>query len=309
VVRSGVPWEPILKVASAAAAILLIAMLAAKWTVQSSQSVLPPLAFDLLVLLAKIMLVNTFSVAQAMRFRSRYILSEDYFSPESGYAQMNAYAKIFLICGFSSLLFYLVLNVADLLSQISRQPDTTALQILWNYFDSNLIWSLVPGLCGVTATISLDRPSNTHLQRGLSALVTGGAMGGGAVLVGIIIARLLPSLAGDPDSFVSSQIFYFAIYACLGCVYGAILPAEIRRYRAAEEKRLPDRINVLRTAVFQYFYDIQQFQDWLNSYDSDLEGRRPLDVLGEDSGLQRLTDLVIRTKMKIVPSALVGQTV
>ena len=134
-------------------------------------------------------------------------------------------------------------------------------------------------------------------------------MGGGAVLVGIIIARLLPSLAGDPDSFISSQIFYFAIYACLGCVYGAILPAEIRRYRAAEEKRLPDRISVLRTAVFQYFYDIQQFQDWLNSSDSNLGGRRPLDVLGEDSGLQRLTDLVIRTKVKIAASALVGQTV
>jgi hypothetical protein len=308
VIRTGVPWQPILKVASAAAAILLIAMLTAQWTVQSAQSVLPPQAFDLLVLLGKIMLVNTFSVAQAMRFRTRYILSEDYFSPESGYGQMSAYGKIFLICGLSSWLFYLVLSAADLLGQISQQPNAAALQVLWNYFDSNLIWSLVPGLCGVTAAISLDRPSNTHLQRGVSALITGGAMGGGAVLVGIVIARLLPSLAGDPASFIPSQIFYFAIYACLGCVYGAILPAEIRRYRAAEEKRLPDRISVLRTAVFQYFYDIQQFQDWLNSYDSNLEGRRPLDVLGEDSGLQRLTDLVIRTKVKIVPSALVAQS-
>jgi len=121
--------------------------------------------------------------------------------------------------------------------------------------------------------------------------------------------RGLSMLAGDPESFIPSQIFYFAIYGCLGCVLGAILPAEIRRYRAAEEKRLPDRISVLRTALFQYFYDIQQFQDWLNSYNSDLGGRRPLDVLGEDSGIQRLTELVTGTKAKILPSALVGQSV
>jgi len=172
-----------------------------------------------------------------------------------------------------------------------------------------LIWSLVPGACGVTAAVSLDRPSNTLLQRGVSAFIAAGATGGGALLVGIIIARLLPSLAGDPESFIPSQIFYFAIYGCLGCVLGAILPAEIRRYRAAEEKRLPDRISVLRTALFQYFYDIQQFQGWLNSYNSDLGGRRPLDVLGEDSGIQRLTELVTGTKAKILPSALVGQSV
>jgi len=311
VLRSGVPWQPILKVASAAAAILFIAMLIAKWTVHGSRhrSVVPNEVYDLLVLLAKIMLVNTFSVAQAMRFRSRYILFENYFLPGSGYAQITAYAKIFMICGVSSLVFYLVLNAADLISQISQQPGAPALQVMWNYIYSNLIWSLVPGACGVTAAVSLDRPSNTLLQRGVSAFIAAGATGGGALLVGIIIARLLPSLAGDPESFIPSQIFYFAIYGCLGCVLGAILPAEIRRYRAAEEKRLPDRISVLRTALFQYFYDIQQFQDWLNSYNSDLGGRRPLDVLGEDSGIQRLTELVTGTKAKILPSALVGQSV
>jgi hypothetical protein len=85
VLRSGVPWQPILKVASAAAAILFIAMLIAKWTVHGSRhrSVVPNEVYDLLVLLAKIMLVNTFSVAQAMRFRSRYILFENYFLPGS----------------------------------------------------------------------------------------------------------------------------------------------------------------------------------------------------------------------------------
>ncbi len=135
VLRSGVPWQPILKVASAAAAILFIAMLIAKWTVHGSRhrSVVPNEVYDLLVLLAKIMLVNTFSVAQAMRFRSRYILFENYFLPGSGYAQITAYAKIFMICGVSSLVFYLVLNAADLISQISQQPGAPALQVMWNY--------------------------------------------------------------------------------------------------------------------------------------------------------------------------------
>ena len=303
-IRSGVPWQPILKVAAAAAGILFMAMLIARRTIHSSRftSVVPAETFDLLVLLTKIMAVNTFSVAQAMRFRSRYILLGKIL-----FAGIGIRPDYRLYENLRDLRRLVVAVLRHRQCCRSHQPDfltTRRIQsaggVELHLFQPDLVAG--PGLCGVAAAVSLDRPSNTYSRRSQSALIAGGAVGGGAILVGIIIARLLPSLAGDPGIVCSLADILFRHLCCLGAILGAVLPEEIRRYRAAEEKRLPDRFSVLRTPVFQYFYDIEQFQDWLNSSDSALGGRRPLDILGEESGLQKLTELVADRRPRSFPA-------
>jgi uncharacterized protein (DUF2384 family) len=86
-------------------------------------------------------------------------------------------------------------------------------------------------------------------------------------------------------------------------ILGYMLPAAIRRHWAALEKRLPDKIAVLRTSVLQYFHNIQQFTEWLNVRNEGLNGRRPLDILSEATGLQQLTSLVAETRTKVSPAA------
>jgi hypothetical protein len=196
------------------------------------------------------------------------------------------------------------LNVPDLIGKLSRSLDSrpSGLQVFLNYIYTNLVWSIVPAFCGVVTAVTIDRPSRAYLERGISGLLGGGIMGTVALLAGMIIDRF-PSLAGDPQIFVASQVFVFVLYGGLGFVLGFILPSEIKRYRAAQEKRLPDKISVLRAAVVQYFYDIQQFSEWLNSYEVNLQGKRPLDVLAEDSGLQQLTSFVVNTRTKVSPAA------
>ena len=62
---------------------------------------------------------------------------------------------------------------------------------------------------------------------------------------------------------------------------------------------MPDQINILRANMIQYFHDIQQFNEWLNTNSDRLGKRRPLDVLTEDGGLNRLTAVVSATRQRV----------
>ena len=62
---------------------------------------------------------------------------------------------------------------------------------------------------------------------------------------------------------------------------------------------MPDRIAVLRTSVLRYFYDIHQFTEWLYAHNPALDGKRPLDVLVEETGVQRLIAFVGETRKPI----------
>ena len=58
---------------------------------------------------------------------------------------------------------------------------------------------------------------------------------------------------------------------------------------------------MLRSAVFRNFLDMEDFNKWLQASDIKLNGRRPLDVLEEESGLQTLIDFV--RSRQVVPAA------
>jgi hypothetical protein len=135
----------------------------------------------------------------------------------------------------------------------------------------------------------MERSAETRLERLVSGVLQGTAMAAAALL-----AVELTSEA--PLGF---RVFTVVLYGGLGVVLGYTLPAAIRRHWAAIEKRLPDKIAVLRTSVLQYFYNIQQFTEWLNVKNEGLSGKRPLDVLSEETGLQQLTSLVAKTRAKV----------
>ena len=112
------------------------------------------------------------------------------------------------------------------------------------------------------------------------------------------VAALIAVALTFSDATVQYREFVILLYGGLGFVFGAMLPINIRRHWDAQESLLPDRITVLRTAVRQYFHDIQQFSEWLNTRSDKLDGKRPLDVLAEDNGLQQLTLFVGSTRQK-----------
>jgi hypothetical protein len=42
--------------------------------------------------------------------------------------------------------------------------------------------------------------------------------------------------------------------------------------------------------------------EWLNARNARLDGKRPLDMLTEESGLEKLTTLVTETRTKVAPA-------
>jgi hypothetical protein len=305
----GIPWDPIIKAGFAAAVVLLLAMLIAANTFQGTTHhaiYIPTDSVDVLTLLGKIILVHIFAIAQAMRVRNRLIISESYFAPESGTGNSLAYAQIVFASAITSFVSYVVLNLPNLANGLLNNADNTIniSRICLSYIYLNLIWSTIPGCCGVVTAVTMDRPSNTYLQRMVSGSIEGCLMGAVSLLAVAMISKIPTLSPSDPNQdYTGYNIFNFILYGGLGFVLGFILPRGIRRYWAALEDRLPDKISVLRTAVLQYFHDIRQFGEWLNTRNDRLDGKRPLDVLAEDGGVQRLVSFVTNTRPRVSHAA------
>jgi hypothetical protein len=285
-----IPWDPILKVTGAAALVLGAACLLAANTFlgATQQTQIPTSTRDILQLLTIILVVHIAAIGQALALRTRLIGQNAYYS-DAGSGRAVAYVRIFLKCWIVSVSLNLALYIPNLLVALSPTNGPTISGLLWQYFTFQLAWATVPAICGVMTSYTLDRPMGSRFERGISGALEASAMAGVALLaVALTFA----------DSTVEYRAFVIVLYGGLGLVLGGMLPTNIRRHWDAQESFLPDRITVLRTAVRQYFHDIQQFSEWLNTRSDKLDGKRPLDVLAEDNGLQQLTSFVGNTRQK-----------
>jgi hypothetical protein len=300
---SEVPWNPILKALGAAGLVLGLAFLTSALTFPKPTegiSAIPTDPTQIVRLLLTILLIHCVAIAQAITTRARLISREKYFY-DTGTGQPLAYAKIFFRCAIVSFILYLLANLDGVLALVapaSPVPGTLppAGQILRTYAYNCFVWSSVPACCGVMTAYTIDRRADAPFERLIAGLLQGVLMAAAALLT---IVLTDPSAAS-----LGFLVFNFVIYGGLGFILGLVLPAEIRRHWRALEQRLPDKVSVLRTNVLQYFHDIQQFTEWLYARSEPLEGRRPLDVLGEDNGLQRLTTLVAQSRAKVAPAAI-----
>ena len=302
-----VPWDPILKSLGAAAMVLAAAWFVAANTFLTVDKVsdlgIPTKSIEVLGTLIVILTVHLVATVESLRVRARLIRLDRYYF-ETGNPQAVAYIKLFAMCAIVCLASYLILNVGTLISafaQTASSPDRPSLltpaQVVWAYFWTYLVCSIVPACCGVMTAYTIERSIETRLERLASGVLQGAAMATAALLA--------VELTSDaPWGF---RIFTLVLYGGLGLVLGYMLPAAIRRHWAAVEKRLPDKIAVLRTSVLQYFYNIQQFTEWLNVRNEGLNGRRPLDVLSEETGLHQLTSLVANTRTKVGTAELAVQ--
>jgi len=290
----GIPWDPILKVSGAAALVLVAACLIAVNTFlgETQQTLIPTDTRDVLQLLAIILIVHVVSIGQALALRTRLIGLNTYYA-DSGHGHAVAYVKIFLKCWILSLTLNLALyspNAIAALSPTDGNATISPVLLLWQYFTPQLIWAIVPAICGAMTSYTLDRPLGSRFEQGMSGGLEGAAMA---------LAALLAVALTVSDATAQYREFVVVLYGGLGFVLGAMLPKNIRRHWDSQESCLPDRISVLRTAVRQYFHDIQQFSEWLNTRSDKLDGKRPLDVLAEDNGLQQLTAFVGTTRQRI----------
>jgi hypothetical protein len=244
------------------------------------------------------LVVHLVATAEALRLRAHLISRDEYFLDDTGSPQAIAIVKLAVSCFLLSLGFYLFLNLGQLISGLkdSAGPalDPTiekqsSAELIWNYLKTYTVWSFVPACCGVMTAWAVGRSDETRLAR----MIGGSAQGGMMAVVALVSVSLA---ASAPLGF---YVFTVVLYGGLGLILGYMLPIAIRRHWAALEKRLPDKIAVLRTSVLQYFRDIQQFTEWLNRKNDVLEGKRPLDVLSEETGVQKLTALVAQTRPKV----------
>jgi hypothetical protein len=247
-------------------------------------------------LLVFLLIVHLFAIRQALGLRTKLIAREKYFA-DTGKGNALAYVRIFLKCAIVSFVLYLILYIPNLLSALSSAkpaetsaPTLSSAQLVWLYVSSWLYWPIVPACCGVMTAYTLDRPAKTFFERSISGMLQAAIMAAAAILAVEMTVQ---------TATTEYRLFVIVLYGGLGLVLGLLLPAEIKRYWNARASRLPDKISVLRTAVLQYFYDIQQFSEWLNARNEQLEGKRPAEVLTEDSGLQRLTAFVAETRTKV----------
>jgi hypothetical protein len=293
--RQGIPWNPILNVVVPSMIILFVACIVAAQTFQgiAQQSNIPTDTGAILQLLIVILVVHSFAIGNALSLRTRLISSDKYF-PEGGGAPIVAYGKIFLKCAIISFVLYLVLDINQFVGY--RAPDPNGnIPTLWTaaqtYGYNFLKWTIVPGALGVMTAITVDRPADRVTQRAISGVAEGAAL----ALAAWLAVRLTAPNA--PTGYI---VFNFIIYGGLGGVFGYFLPPALGRYWKALESHLPEKVSVLRTSVHEHFRDIQQFTEWLNARDSaHLGGRRPVDILTEQDGLQRLTTLVSQTRSKV----------
>ncbi|KRR24856.1 hypothetical protein CQ14_05850 [Bradyrhizobium lablabi] len=288
-----IPWDPILKATGAAALVVVVACLLAINTFlgKTAQTQIPTTTANMLQLLMVILVVHMFAIGQSLALRAKLVGRNAYYA-ESGSGRAEAYVQIFAKCWITSLLLNLVLyspNLIAALSTIDGDSKVTQAQLLWDYFSPQLAWATVPAICGVMTSYTLDRPAGTRLEQAFS----GGLQASAMAIAAILAAELTLKVS------IEYREFLIVLYGGLGFVLGAMLPKGIRRHWDAQESYMPDKITVLRNAVRQYFYDIQQFSEWLNARSERLDGKRPLDVLAEDNGLQQLTVFVSSTRQRV----------
>ena len=294
-----IPWDPIVRVFAAAAVVLLVAYEVAEYTAPAGGDIdsnVPSTLPELVRLLVVILFIHAFAIGQAITLRARLIASDRYFS-ETGRGTSIAYARIAFRCWLASVLLYVGLNL-DHLVGVLLEPSSNGLtkpaQVVLFYAKTYLVWGLVPACCGAATAYAIDRPSVALRDRIVSTAVLGLAMG----VMAVIAVKWLNEKADWP--FMG---FNLVVYGGLGCVIGYLLPAALWRYWRAVEEQMPEQISLLRANVLQYFHDVQQFNEWLNTVSPGLEQRRPLDVLAEDGGLQRLMTYVGARRTKIAPRA------
>src|SRR5690606_8875431 len=210
-----------------------------------------------------------------------------------GRANLVSYGNILLRCWLVSLLWYLVLNLPDLAAALTTTPPApqlppTPTQALLAYLRSSVVWALVPAWGGAMTAYVTDRPVGTLRDRLISTVIVGATLGAAAVVA--------VQVAWGQDVPMQIQAFNLVVYGGLGAVLGFVLPTALHRYWRALEEQLPEQIGLLRANVMPYFHNVQQFSEWLNTANARLDNRRPLDVLTEDGGLQRLTQFVTATR-------------
>ena len=147
--------------------------------------------------------------------------------------------------------------------------------------------------------VTLDRPSESRYERLISGLLQAGAMAVAAIAATYFVAIEGPPQLSQAVTFITYG-FYIVVYGGFGCVFGYMLPQSIRQYWRAAESQMPERITMLKSSVLRYFNDIQQFYDWLYVRNDALDGKRPVDVLAEENGMQRLISMVTATHKPVV---------
>jgi Protein of unknown function (DUF2384) len=292
---AGIPWDPILKTLGAAAVVLSVAWFIAAHTILGldPQILVPTDTGSILETLLGILIVHFVAIAEALRIRTKFIALDKYYS-ETGIGSIMAYITIFAKCAVLCFGSYLVLNISTPISAvIHRQQFLEPSEVISLYLTNFLAWSIVPAICGVMVAYTIDRGSERPQDRVMSGLMECVALSTAALLATeLVTGGMAPA---------SLRIFNLVLYGGLGLVLGVMLPAAVRLHWAAQSNRLPDRISVLRSSVLEYFHNIQQFTEWLYMRNSGLQGRRPLDVLLEEAGLQQLTTFVMQTRSKVVP--------
>lgn len=285
-----IPWDPLLKVMAAAAVVLGASYYIAEQTLFDSDVkgfFIPTTGPQVAHMFATILLAHLVTIWQALGTRARLIGQDKYFS-ETGNGRATAYLRIFVRCAVAGWLVIILANLPNLLSDLSKAPASV---LIPGYLQNSLAF-VISASCGVMTAFTLDRSAATFTERLTSGLMQAAVMAGAAIV--------FVSLTQERSSHLTAfYIYMIGIYGGLGFVIGFLLPHAIRRYWHAQEVRLPEKIGVLRNSVLAYFRDIQQFMEWLNTRNDRLSGRRPLDVLSEERGLQELTALVTTTRAKL----------
>jgi hypothetical protein len=289
----GIPWDPVLKTLGAAAVVLLGALVVAAKLFEDNpvSTYIPTDMPKIIQLLVTILFVHVIAVSLALSQRASMIGHDKYFS-ETGQVQALALIAIFFKCGFACFIAYLLLFFDNLLTALGivSPQGLSAGALVGSYLYNCFVWTFVAAFCGATTAYVIDSPSDRYVDRATSGALLGVIMALAAV------AATEFTVPGAPWLF---EAFNVLIYGGLGFVIGFQLPAAVRRQWAAIENRLPDKIVVLRTSVRDYFRDIQQFTEWLNTYNDRLGGKRPLDMLAQDTGVQQLVTFVGTTRPKL----------
>jgi hypothetical protein len=291
-----IPWDPILKTVGAVVLVLLVATVVAArmFPGMARQNNIPTDTAAVTWLLFTILVVHLGAIGQGLGTRARLIAQEKYYS-DSGSVQALAYIQIFVRCAILGFICYFTLNFGNLVAGLSGANRLPASEAVWNYLHLYAIWAIAPGTCGAMTAYLIDRPVDSIPDR----LISGAAQGCAMIVVVVFAIELTTQ-----EVPIGFYIFTVSIYSLLGFSLGVQLPYAIKRHWAAMEERLPDKILVLRTNVTQYFRDIQQFTNWLNTRNEGLDARRPLDILSEDGGLQRLVAYVAGSRTKISATGL-----